>query len=211
MKKLVLFLGLLAGATATAQAQTATGGTGTGTRFGLKVGVVAATLAGDDKDFQGNVQNRFGFQAGFTTTTTFGVGGLFQLHPELLYSQRGYQIEDVSKTTFHNIDLPLLARVNAAGLVFEAGPQLGYLFAHKTKYDNSATPDLTGRGQLNKLQFGYIVGVGYQLESGPNVGIRYNGGITKLYDGDAVLSGGGNQIRNSVFQFQVGFAFPSGS
>jgi hypothetical protein len=203
MKNILLPLSLLASVTA-AQAQSANGG---GTRFGLKVGVVAATLAGDNKDFQGNVQNRFGFQAGVTTTTTVGVGGLFELHPELLYSQRGYQIEDVSKTTYHNIDLPLLARINAAGLVFEAGPQIGYLFARKTKFENSAMADITTRGQLNKLQFGYIVGVGYQLESGPNVGIRYNGGITRLYDGDAALAGG-NSIRNSVFQFQLGFAFP---
>jgi hypothetical protein len=206
MKNILLSLAVLTGAIATAQAQSADGAA---TRFGLKVGVVAATLAGDNKDFEGNVQNRFGFQAGVTTTTTFGVGGLFELHPELLYSQRGYQIEDVSKTTYHNIDLPLLARINAAGLVFEAGPQVGYLFARKTKYENSALADVTTRGQLNKLQFGYIVGVGYQLESGPNVGIRYNGGITKLYDGDAALAGG-NNIRNSVFQFQLGFAFPGG-
>lgn len=204
MKKIILSLVLLAGAAA-AQAQSTAGG---GTRFGLKVGVGAATLTGDNKNFQGDVQNRFGFQAGVTTTMSLGVDGLFELHPELLYSQRGYQIEDVSKTTFHNIDVPLLARINAAGLVFEAGPQVGYLFAHNTKFENSAMPDLTGRGQLNKLQFGYIVGVGYQLESGPNVGIRYNGGITKLYDGDATLAGG-NNIRNSVFQFQLGFAFPS--
>ena len=203
MKKIILSLALLAGATAAARAQSATGG---GTRFGLKVGVVAATLAGDNKDFEGDVQNRFGFQAGVTTTTAIGVGGLFELHPELLYSQRGYQIEDVSKTTYHNIDVPLLARLNAAGLVFEAGPQVGYLFARKTKFDDSRA-DITNRGQLNKLQFGYIVGVGYQLESGPNVGIRYNRSITRLYDGDEVISGG-NKIYNSVFQFQLGFAFP---
>jgi hypothetical protein len=203
MKNITLSLALLIGVTAAAQAQSA----GSGTRFGLKVGVVAASLAGNDKNFEGDVQNRFGFQAGITTTTTLGVGGLFELHPELLYSQRGYQIEDVSKTTFHNIDIPLLARINAAGLVFEAGPQVGYLFARKTKYENSSLADVTTRGQLNKLQFGYIVGVGYQLESGPNVGIRYNGGITRLYDGDARLTGG-NNIRNSVFQFQLGFAFP---
>ena len=203
MKTCILSLALLTGAAA-AQAQSATGG---GTRFGLKVGVVAATLAGNDKDFQGDVQNRFGFQAGVTTTTALGVGSLFELHPELLYSQRGYQIEDVSKTTFHNLDVPLLARLNAAGLVVELGPQLGYLFARKTKYENSNTPDVTARGQLNKLQFGYIVGVGYQLASGPNVGIRYNRSITRLYDGDAALTGG-NNIYNSVFQFQLGFAFP---
>ncbi|MBX0293095.1 PorT family protein [Hymenobacter sp. HSC-4F20] len=203
MKQILLSLALLTGATAV-QAQSTNG---SGTRFGLKVGVVAASLAGDDKDFQGDVQNRFGFQAGITTTTSLGVGGLFELHPELLYSQRGYQIEDVSKTTFHNLDVPLLARLNAAGFVVEVGPQVGYLFARKTKFDDSAMGDITNRGQLNKLQFGYIVGVGYQLESGPNVGVRYNRSITKLYDGDAALPGG-NKIYNSVFQFQLGFAFP---
>ncbi|QNP54301.1 PorT family protein (plasmid) [Hymenobacter qilianensis] len=142
MRTLLLSLALLTGATA-AQAQSAAGG---GSRFGFKVGVVAATLAGDDKDFQGDVQNRFGFLAGLTTTKALGVGSLFELHPELLYSQRGYQIDDVSKTTFHNIDLPLLARVNAEGLVFEAGPQVGYLFARKTKFEDAATPDITARG-----------------------------------------------------------------
>ncbi|GAB2470466.1 hypothetical protein GCM10011375_38970 [Hymenobacter qilianensis] len=206
MRTLLLSLALLTGATA-AQAQSAAGG---GSRFGFKVGVVAATLAGDDKDFQGDVQNRFGFLAGLTTTKALGVGSLFELHPELLYSQRGYQIDDVSKTTFHNIDLPLLARVNAEGLVFEAGPQVGYLFARKTKFEDAATPDITARGELNKLLFGYIFGVGYQLASGPNVGIRYNGGITRLYDGDAALAGG-NKIRNSVFQFHLGFDFPGGN
>jgi len=78
-----------------------------------------------------------------------------------------------------------------------------------------AKPNLTIRprqisplgGQLNKLQVGYIVGVGYQLASGPNVGIRYNRSITRLYDGDAALTGG-NNIYSSVFQFQLGFAFP---
>lgn len=207
MKKFVLSLLLLAGAAGAAQAQTST-------RIGLKVGVVAATLAGENKnDFQqGKVQNRFGFQAGITSSTSFSVGGLFELHPELLYSQRGYQIDDgadAQNTTFHNIDVPLLARINAQGLVFEVGPQVGYLFASKTDYEDSR-PDNTARGNLNKLQFGYIVGVGYQLESGPNLTVRYNGGITRLYDGDQVLPNG-NNIRNSVFQFQVGFAFPGGN
>ncbi|WP_375418441.1 porin family protein [uncultured Hymenobacter sp.] len=205
MKKTILSLTLLAGATAAAQAQS-----GPGTRFGLKVGVVAADVAGKDADvrFGDNTQNRFGFQAGITTTAAFGVDGFFQLHPELLYSQKGFQIKrngQEQRTTLHYIDLPLLARINAAGLIFEVGPQLGYLIGRSNR------GKVTGAETTNMQKFdvGYIVGVGYQLESGPNVGIRYNGGVRTLFEDSA---GSNNRVRNSVFQFQLGFAFPgSGS
>lgn len=207
MKKIVLSLALLAGATAAAQAQS---GTGAGTRFGLKVGVVAADVVGKDADarFGDNTQNRFGFQAGFTTTAAFGVDGFFQLHPELLYSQKGFQIKHDGKeqrTTLHYIDLPLLARINAAGLIFEVGPQLGYLIGRNSR-GKVAGAETTN---MQKFDVGYIVGVGYELPSGPNIGIRYNGGVRTLFEDSA---GDNNRIRNSVFQFQLGFAFPgSGS
>lgn len=199
MKKIILSLALLAGATAAAQAQSEAGA-----RFGLKVGVVATNVTGKEAEnrFGKNIQNRFGFQAGFTTTAAFGVDGFFQLHPELLYSQKGFQIKQNGKeqrTTLHYIDLPLLARINAAGLVFEVGPQAGYLIGRESrgKVDGAST------NGMRKFDIGYIVGVGYELASGPNVGVRYNGGIRNLYGGSS-----NTKIHNSVFQFQFGFAFP---
>ena len=201
MKKIILSLALLAGVTAAAQAQT-------GVRFGLKAGVVAATLVGDDVE---EVDNHFGFQAG--GFANIGVSDLISFQPELLYSQKGAQSKDSdmgftaeSKTTFHYIDVPLLLHVNADGLFFEAGPQLGFLAGQKSKTTVSGngmsrSMESTETDGLRKLDIGYIAGLGYQLESGLSFGVRYNGGITSLADeGDA-------KVRNSVFQFQVGLLF----
>ncbi|MGY2131963.1 porin family protein [Hymenobacter sp. HD11105] len=195
-KKIILSLGLLTAFAGTATAQTAP-------RFGLKAGVVAANVRGRDADarFGDNTQNRFGFQAGITTTSTIGVGNLLQFHPELLYSQKGFQYKQSGanqRTTLHYIDVPLLMRLNAAGLLFEAGPQAGYRVGRTTKGDVGLPT-----GNTRRLDLGYVVGVGYELASGPNVGIRYNGGLRSLYGNDRVL--------NSVFQFQLGFAFPGRS
>ncbi|WP_161787220.1 hypothetical protein [Hymenobacter sp. IS2118] len=48
-----------------------------------------------------------------------------------------------------------------------------------------------------------MAGLGYQLESGPMIGLRYNGGISNINEGDA----NPNKIRNSVFQLYAGFLF----
>ncbi|WP_426058864.1 porin family protein [Hymenobacter sp. B1770] len=196
MKKIALSLGLLAGVAGAANAQTAP-------RFGLKAGVVAANVNGKDADarFGDNTQNRFGFQAGITTTSTIGVGNLVQFHPELLYSQKGFQYKQGGanqRTTLHYLDVPLLMRLNAAGLLFEAGPQAGYRIGQSTKGDVGLPT-----GNTRRFDLGYVVGVGYELASGPNIGVRYNGGLRSLY-GDA-------RVLNSVFQFQLGFAFPGRS
>lgn len=202
MKKLVLSLALLAGVTVAAQAQT-------GVRFGLKAGVVAATAVG--KDVPDEVENHFGFQAG--GFANIGVSDLISFQPELLYSQKGAQIKASDngltfegKTTFHYIDVPLLLHVNADGLFFEAGPQLGFLAGQKTKQTVSGggmsrSMESTETDGLRKVDIGYIAGLGYQLESGLSLGVRYNGGITNLDDE------GDEKSRNSVFQFQVGLLF----
>lgn len=187
MKKVFLSLALVAGISATASAQAT---------FGVKAGVVAADVTGDDVS---DTENRFGFQVGGAANIAFS--DLISFQPELLYSQKGFQIKDFATTTFHYIDLPLLLNVNAGGLFFEGGPQLGYLAGQTTKFESSAIPDVTDTEGLRKLDIGYIAGLGYKLESGLSVGIRYNGGITSLDDeGDA-------KARNSAFQFQLGYFF----
>ena len=197
MKKIVLSLGLLAGASMAANAQAT---------LGIKAGVVAATVAGEDAD---GVDNHFGFQLG--GVANFGINDMFSFQPELLYSQKGFQIKESdsgftleSKTTFHYIDVPLLLHVNAGGLFFEAGPQLGFLAGQKTKQEvsgggMSGSQTSTDTDGLRKFDVGYIAGLGYQLESGLSLGVRYNGGLLSIdEDGDG-------KTHNSVFQFQVGY------
>ncbi|GAC1587394.1 MAG: hypothetical protein NVS3B25_03270 [Hymenobacter sp.] len=194
MKKILLSLGLVAGAVGAATAQEA--------RFGVKAGVNLASITGSDvKD----AKNLVGAMAG--VMADFSFSDLISLHPELLFSQKGVKAENGSatsqvRTTY--LDVPLLLRVKADGLFFEAGPQVGFLIAQKSEYNlpgigSGSSTSTTG---TRKVDIGYIAGVGYQLPQGLEFGVRYNGGISDLADPSS-----SSKTRNSVFQAQVGYLF----
>ena len=193
MKKILLFLGLLVGVTTAANAQEI--------RFGIKAGASLANVSGDNTSSAKNVA---GFVGGLAAN--FGFSDLISLQPELLYSMKGYKLESgnaKSTTRLNYLDVPVLLKVNADGPFFEAGPQVGFLLSRKTTFDVSGTSiaDNTSTDGWRKVDFGYVVGLGYQLESGPSLGIRYNGGLLDVRD----PSISGNKQRNSVFQLQLGY------
>jgi hypothetical protein len=197
MKKVILSLALLAGVTSAAQAQS--------TRFGVKAGVGLATLTGSDVSGT-NKKSLVVPQAG--VMADFGFSDLLSFHPELLYSQKGIRYEsgsDYVQSRLSYLDLPLLLRVNADGLFFEAGPQVGFLIGEKDEIKvGSLSSSTTSTDGTRKVDLGYIAGLGYQLSSGLEVGVRYNGGISDLNDSN---NSGSSKARNSVFQFQVGYLF----
>lgn len=190
MKKVILSLALLAGMAGAANAQT-------GVRFGLKGGINYATLTADDTD---GIDSKIGLQVG--ALANFGLSDLISIQPEVLYSQKGAQVEDASdfKLKLNYIDVPVLVKVNAGGLFFEAGPQLGILASAKAT-DGDTDEDV--KDNYNTVDFGYAVGLGYQLETGPMIGLRYNGGISNIIkDGPD-----DDKVRNSAFQLYVGYTF----
>jgi hypothetical protein len=130
---------------------------------------------------------------------------MISIQPELLYSVKGEQRKENDdsdyKLNLSYIDVPVLLRVDAEGLFFEAGPQLGILAAAKFKSDDDSD-DI--KDDLNTVDFGYVAGVGYQLEGGFNLGLRYNGGITNIPKEE---EDGQIKARNSAFQFYVGYRF----
>ena len=197
MKKVILSLALLAGVTSAAQAQS--------TRFGVKGGVGLASVTGDAGS-GANKKNLVVAQAG--VMADFGFSDLLSFHPELLYSQKGVRVESGSlyaQSRLSYLDLPLLLRVNADGLFFEAGPQVGFLIGQKSENNIfGTTVTSTSTTGTRKVDVGYIAGVGYQLSSGLEFGVRYNGGISDLSDSN---NSGSDKTRNSVFQFQVGYLF----
>ncbi|MBD2714279.1 PorT family protein [Microvirga sp. STR05] len=202
MKKLILTLALAAGAASLSHAQ--------GVKLGVKVGASYASVAGDDTE---DAKYKLGFNGGLTAN--FGFSDLISFQPELLYSQKGFQFEDddfdyKAKQTYHYVDVPLLLRINADGPFFELGPQVGVLLGQKAKVtvdgeevDSDSDSDLEG---YNRVDFGYIAGVGYQLESGLSVGVRYNGGIGNIFENND-SGGDDSKVRNSVFQLQLGYVF----
>ena len=196
MKKFSLSLGLLIGIASAANAQEA--------RFGIKAGVNLASVTNNNTEGK---KNLVGFAAGLMADFSFS--DLISLHPEVLFSQKGVKYTGGSGYTGGNntaqvrtnyIDVPLLLRVKADGLFFEAGPQVGFLASQKFEVNNTTIS--TSTDGTRKVDVGYIAGVGYQLPQGLEVGVRYNGGISDLNDPSV-----GTKTRNSVFQFQLGYLF----
>jgi len=195
MKKTILSLALLAGLTSVAHAQS-------GVKFGIRGGISANTLSGDDDKF-GNKIDSYSYGLGGLggVTANFGLSDLISIQPELLYNLKGTQINDSKdRLDLHYIDLPILVRVNAEGPYFEAGPQVGYLISAKL---GGATKTRIETKDLQGLSLGYVAGVGYQLTSGLSLGVRFNGGISSVGQDDKIY----DQQRNQSFNFVVGYQF----
>ncbi|KAA9331607.1 PorT family protein [Hymenobacter busanensis] len=190
-KTTVLLLLATAGGSSAVHAQTS---------VGIKVGANLATAAGTNVSEVGNIVTPHG---GLTFNVPITQDATFSVHPELLYSQKGYKLKYINNsyltTRLHYVDVPVLARMDADGLIFEAGPQVGFLAAASTEQPLGLgeKTKVTGTDGLKRLDVGYVAGVGFQTGLGPNFGLRYNGGLTKPSLG-----------RNSVFQLYVGYQFP---
>ncbi|WP_066835398.1 porin family protein [Rufibacter ruber] len=216
MKKIVLFIAA-AFSISFAQAQN-------GPRVGIKAGVSYSNLSGD-LDNQDIYDNKFGFTGGLTANFPLTSDGFLSIQPELLYTQKGYQYSDEKfsragvdykykgDVNFNYLELPVLLRVNAGGLFFEGGPQLSYLLGVRNnteiqvggnKYEDK---DVIDKDDLSELEIGYAAGIGYQLQNGLSLGLRYNGSINSLAkeDKDELTN-----ARHSAFLLTVGFLLPSG-
>lgn len=201
MKKAILSIVLVAGVAVAANAQS--------TSFGVKAGASLTNFTGKGTNGS-DLKNKFGFNGGLVAN--FAVNDLFSIQPELLYSMKGAKGKDTfggssvdAKLNLHYIDVPVLAHINAGGLFFELGPQIGFLAAANTSADSngqSYSQDI--KSDLKTIDFGYAAGLGYQMPAGPGVGLRYNGG---LIDISKDSSNSSNAVRNSAFQLYVTYMF----
>ncbi|TVT37935.1 PorT family protein [Hymenobacter setariae] len=195
-------LSLLTGSVSLAQAQT--------TSFGIKAGASLTNVTGDGVG--SNVKNLFGFHGGLFAN--FALNDAFSIQPEVLYSMKGTKSEGPLggysgelTSRLHYIDVPVLARVNAGGLFFELGPQIGFLVAAKQKQEisggqSAGTFEDDLKNRVRTIDFGYAAGLGYQLSNGPGIGLRYNGGFI-----DTKSPSSSAAVRNSAFQLYLTYSF----
>ena len=210
MKKTILSLALLAGAAGAAHAQT-------GIKVGLKGGFNLSTYSGAGSK---GSEYKAGFAAG--TFVNFGVSDHFSIQPEFLYSQKGASVDNVpyqsGSTTINStekdalgyLDVPIMFRYNIGedgkGFFVELGPQGSFVLHRRQFYEDGSGKEISGSritttDPLNKVAIGYVGGLGYQITSGLQLGLRYTGDFSQINK-----NGVGN-FHNSVFQFQVGYAF----
>jgi hypothetical protein len=206
MKKTILSLALLAGAAGVANAQT-------GIKVGLKGGFNGSTFSGADSE---GTEYKAGFAAG--PFVNFGISDNFSIQPEFLYSQKGASQDNVPfgtvnstlKTSLGYLDVPIMLRYNIGedgkGFFVEVGPQGSFVlhrrfFAEDASGNEIANSRNTSTDGLNKVVIGYVGGLGYQITSGLQLGLRYTGDFSQI------AKNATPNVHNSVFQFQVGYAF----
>jgi hypothetical protein len=210
MKKTILSLALLAGAAGAAHAQT-------GIKVGLKGGFNLSTFSGANSK---GSEYKAGFAAG--PYVNFGVSDNFSIQPELLYSQKGSSVDNYSyvaggtttnstlKNTLGYLDVPIMFRYNIGedgkGFFVELGPQGSFVLHQRTFNEDGSGKEISGSrytstDALNKVVIGYVGGLGYQITSGLQLGLRYTGDFSQVYKNATP------NVHNSVFQFQAGYLF----
>ncbi len=232
MKKIILTLAIAAVSIGSAAAQ--------GFTYGLKAGANYSNVWGK------NAFDSYKYKAGFVggLAVNYSFNSLASLQIEALYSNKGFTLEDTEMTVndvktkyqgkfnMNYIDVPILVKINAGPIFFEAGPQVGYLIdanrASDFKVKNAngdviaegdsqnsagALPGYTKidaqNGGVPNFDIGLVVGVGFNVTPQASLGVRYNAGVKSLVDTKATKAGDEPRIFNEAFQLQAGYMFGS--
>jgi len=127
----------------------------------------------------------------------------FSVEPGIYYSLQGtrFGLRSSSRATLHYIDLPVLARyfVTDAFNVF-AGPQVSYLLSSTLEGDffdpNGRSPE-----DINTVDAGIILGVGYKFHWGVNAQISYDLGLIPVFNDNL------QNLYNRGFKLSIGYNF----
>lgn len=181
-----------------------------GINFGTKAGMNIANMHGDD--IQGT-QSKIGFCGG--GFATFGLGDVFAIQPEILYTQKGYRWEQeymgaIFKDTgmLYYIEIPMLSKImiqvkgNVRPNLF-IGPYFGTNLVAKRKIEVIEPPHEEDITNFRDSEFGMVFGAGldYILKKG-KIGFegRYTLGLTTTSEID-------RDIKNNVISFMLGYSF----
>ena len=202
-------------------------------RLGLRAGANYSNLAGNINN-QNTYNNKFGFLGGVMLNVPVTSDGFLSVQPEVLYSQKGFENKPTEysvlglpgtmqkregSVNYNYLDVPVLLKVRASGLVFEAGPQYSYLLSANNKTQTTTIPAFGGSptttesqsktdvSGLNRNELGYLAGVGYEASSGLSLSLRYTGAFSDFVksDNNTYFNGDLKNARHSAFQLSLGY------
>jgi hypothetical protein len=195
---------------------------GIGIGVGIKAGGNASRLAGDvaNKDYY---STKYGGHGGLLLNVSFLKEGMLSMQPEVLFSQRGYKIDNPTAkvgnstynlkgtSSYNYLDIPVLIKFKLKSFYVEAGPQYSrllnvkdeerYLLNGNQASHSNTEPSLS---RVNRNEIGLATGLGIQTNSGLLIGLRYNASFTEF--GQRFYHN--NELENarfSVFQASVGY------
>ncbi|MGM0550204.1 MAG: porin family protein [Bacteroidota bacterium] len=213
MKRLILFLLLLAPVMAMSQV-----------KFGVKGGITSSSIkvnetidAAEAEDFESlKVQGenaKIGFQGGVFSRIT--ILNLY-VQPELLFTSTSGEVEvtefisdenkisHIREQEFKKLDIPIMVGYKFGPARVQAGPVASIIIDSKSalsEYDNYGE-------EFNGATWGYQVGVGLDILNKVTLDVKYEGNLSKLGDGVKVFGQERSfDSRTSQFVFNVGIFF----
>lgn len=185
-------------------------------QFGVKGGVNIANFTGDDI---GDSDSRTSFNLGLFMEIPFSERFSFQ--PEVLYSGQGFtaitrnqsnifDVDDNVEYQLNYIQIPLMAKVYLVrGLYAEVGPQFGFKvnekIDHKPAQSGGSTEINSDDSYIKGFDTNLAVGAGYKFDNGFSLSARYTHGLTNIFKDNTIFED--VNVKNSVWQFGVGFSF----
>jgi hypothetical protein len=190
-------------------------------QFGVKAGMNAAMFGGG---FHSETSPKFGYHAG--VYYRWALGDLVTLRPELFYSlegqvfdsmsmgRNGYTILGVESTTsIHKLSIPVIVEWGRK-ITVDLGAQLGLLLsADNTLSEPPSAPFFAQRQDISEYlewgDFSVIGGIGFHHGRHFDACIRYNYGLSRLFESRAYPSLPTRQsdFKSVVLQASVGYSF----
>lgn len=182
------------------------------THVGIKTGL---NLAMFSASINSSPTMKAGFHVGFYLRT--GKNEKFKFRPELYFSSQGQkdnyetasgQSLGKTTTTVNAINLPLLFEAGRK-VTFQFGPQVGILLSGREKgtiMSQKVDDDL--KEHMNSADFGFVVGLGVNATENLNLGVRYNLGLTSIFERpDGASADDFPKVANRVLHFHIGYTF----
>ncbi len=179
---------------------------------GPKAGLNFSSVIGGSRDEDNSF--KLGFYCGFFMNLS--INDKLSIQPEVLYSTRGFKyqrtIGNNDTSLSHNlsyIDFPFLGSYLITDrLSVEAGPQIGYIIADRTKgtagpLSSAQEIDTSTVLGFNTTEYSVAVGAGFIAPYGITANIRFVYGLTKLYSN-------GDFSHNISFGINVSYSFGTG-
>ena len=198
MKKLTIIFAVLAFITFEGNAQTTNDGRG---GFGIRGGVNFSNWSGADAS-NDDYANRVGYHAGVYSTIFLGES--IAIEPGVYYSVRGTQNSNIANTraVLNYIDVPLIFRVYfTEGFNFFGGAQASYLLGSTFEGDFFGTTFAYDTESVSSLDYGAIIGLGYNLPKGLNFQVSYDLGLNPVFKNSNA------EIYNRGFKASLGITF----
>jgi hypothetical protein len=183
------------------------------TTLGVKGGINIANVDTNISDISDLADSKTGFVGG--GFATFGLGSLFALQPELLYSQKGFMAEEGGQTAelglnYFEIPVLLKAQFKLAMLrpAIYAGPVLSFETGCTFSFDGASEDCDAGDDFSNRKQneWGAVFGANLDFFLGSLTLIldaRYQLGLTNLAD----VPEGDDEVKNNVWQIMAGLGW----